>query len=190
MLKQGTQELLRTYCANHPSIAEIEVPLTECIVRLVDCFSKGGQLLICGNGGSCADADHIVGELVKAFRLQRPLDELTVRRLQEQGEQGALLLPDDGLRVTAALPYREGAGFQLEVRVEHPDFFETMTGSVAGYAETDEALAQSAAGELGRALSLRYTPELVFERDDSIDKGAHILEVLRDVERREEGEKL
>ncbi len=42
--------------------------------------------------------------------------------------------------------------------------------------------------ELGRALSLRYTPELVFERDDSIDKGAHILEVLRDIERGE-GEK-
>lgn len=40
--------------------------------------------------------------------------------------------------------------------------------------------------ELGRALSLRYTPELVFERDDSIDKGAHILEVLKDIERREE----
>ena len=36
--------------------------------------------------------------------------------------------------------------------------------------------------ELGRALSLRYTPELVFERDDSIDKGAHILDLLRDPE--------
>lgn len=34
--------------------------------------------------------------------------------------------------------------------------------------------------ELGRALSLRYTPELLFQRDDSIDKGAHILELLRD----------
>lgn len=34
--------------------------------------------------------------------------------------------------------------------------------------------------ELGRALQLRYTPELVFERDDSIDKGAHILDMLRD----------
>ena len=33
--------------------------------------------------------------------------------------------------------------------------------------------------ELGRALQLRYTPELVFERDDSIDKGAHILDMLR-----------
>lgn len=39
--------------------------------------------------------------------------------------------------------------------------------------------------ELGSALSLRYTPELVFERDDSIDKGAHILEVLKDIERKE-----
>lgn len=34
--------------------------------------------------------------------------------------------------------------------------------------------------ELGRALQLRYTPELTFVRDDSIDKGAHILGLLRD----------
>lgn len=36
--------------------------------------------------------------------------------------------------------------------------------------------------ELGRALSLRYTPQLVFERDDSIDKGTHILKLLNDLE--------
>ena len=36
--------------------------------------------------------------------------------------------------------------------------------------------------ELGAALSLRYTPELVFERDDSMAKGAHILSLLRDPE--------
>ncbi|MCD8332098.1 MAG: 30S ribosome-binding factor RbfA [Oscillospiraceae bacterium] len=34
--------------------------------------------------------------------------------------------------------------------------------------------------ELGLALSLRYTPELIFQLDDSIDKGAHILDMLRD----------
>ena len=42
---------------------------------------------------------------------------------------------------------------------------------------------KSAAGwlrrELGRTLNLRNTPELTFIRDDSIDKGAHILEMLR-----------
>ena len=36
--------------------------------------------------------------------------------------------------------------------------------------------------ELGSALKLRYTPELVFQLDDSVDKGAHILELLRSVE--------
>lgn len=36
--------------------------------------------------------------------------------------------------------------------------------------------------ELGRSLKLRYTPELVFEEDHSIDKGAHILELLRNPE--------
>jgi ribosome-binding factor A len=37
--------------------------------------------------------------------------------------------------------------------------------------------------ELGHSLNLRYTPELIFERDDSIDKGAHVLDLLRDPER-------
>ena len=36
--------------------------------------------------------------------------------------------------------------------------------------------------ELGRALNLRHTPELSFVRDDSIDQGAHILDMLRDPE--------
>ncbi len=45
---------------------------------------------------------------------------------------------------------------------------------------------KSAAGylrrEVGRALNLRYTPELLFIEDDSIDRGAHILEMLRNPE--------
>lgn len=48
---------------------------------------------------------------------------------------------------------------------------------------------KSAAGylrrELGRALSLRATPELEFIQDDSIDKGAHILELLRGLDKKE-----
>ena len=39
--------------------------------------------------------------------------------------------------------------------------------------------------ELGSALGLRYTPELIFEADDSIAYGAHILELLHDVEQKD-----
>ena len=41
--------------------------------------------------------------------------------------------------------------------------------------------------ELGRALSLRHTPELIFQEDNSIDKGAHILKLLNDIESKESG---
>lgn len=43
--------------------------------RMRDTFMHGGRLYICGNGGSAADALHIVGELGKSFVLPRPVDE-------------------------------------------------------------------------------------------------------------------
>jgi len=88
MLKQGAEDILHTYCARYPAIAEIESQLRRAVQLLQDCFAQGGALLVCGNGGSCADADHIVGELVKAFRLKRPLVEPLVEALRKQGVQG------------------------------------------------------------------------------------------------------
>ncbi len=52
-------------------------PIRESILQaagmLRTCFSGGGKLLVCGNGGSWADGEHIVGELMKGFLLKRPL---------------------------------------------------------------------------------------------------------------------
>ncbi len=42
---------------------------------LETCFSGGNKLLVAGNGGSCADAEHIVGELMKGFKLPRKCTE-------------------------------------------------------------------------------------------------------------------
>lgn len=69
----------------------IREPLQACIELLCECFERGGKLLVCGNGGSCADADHIVGELVKAFKLDRPLTEPLARTLRGQGPDGVSL---------------------------------------------------------------------------------------------------
>lgn len=92
MLKQGTEAILDTYCQKNPAIAKLREPLRSCIQLLTDCFGQGGQLLVCGNGGSCADADHIVGELVKAFRLKRPLAAPLAEALRGQGTQGKHLV--------------------------------------------------------------------------------------------------
>lgn len=55
---------------------------------LVSSFEAGGKLLICGNGGSAADADHIVGELMKGFLHPRPLEPSWRKKLSgyEEGE--------------------------------------------------------------------------------------------------------
>ena len=44
-------------------------------------FSKGGKLLLCGNGGSSADCEHIAGEMVKQFAKERPLNPELVEKL-------------------------------------------------------------------------------------------------------------
>lgn len=55
---------------------------------LNECYNKNGKLLICGNGGSAADCDHIVGELVKGFTKKRPLNEDLKKKISEFGELG------------------------------------------------------------------------------------------------------
>ena len=59
---------------------------------LIAAYRAGGKLLICGNGGSAADSDHIVGELMKSFELPRPIsDDLRQHLLAINPERGAYL---------------------------------------------------------------------------------------------------
>lgn len=91
MLNEGTERLLREYCRKHPEISPMRARMERCVEMLTAAFQNGGQLLICGNGGSCADADHIVGEMVKSFRVARPLDTALSERLRAQGPRGGRL---------------------------------------------------------------------------------------------------
>ena len=60
----------------YPALEGCKTQIMDAYILLRDCFESGGKLLICGNGGSCADAEHIVGELVKGFYLKRPVAAL------------------------------------------------------------------------------------------------------------------
>ena len=51
----------------YPALAPIESDILAAFDLLASTFAGGGKLLICGNGGSAADAEHIVGELMKTM---------------------------------------------------------------------------------------------------------------------------
>ena len=55
----------------YPVLKECEESIINAYDILEECFANGNKLLIAGNGGSCADAEHIVGELMKSFKLPR-----------------------------------------------------------------------------------------------------------------------
>lgn len=59
---------------------------------LVECYENGGKLLIVGNGGSAADSEHIVGELMKGFKKERPVsDEMRAALMEIDPERGEAL---------------------------------------------------------------------------------------------------
>ena len=59
---------------------------------IIQSYKNGGKLLVCGNGGSSSDSDHIVGELMKSFEGKRPLKQDLKEKLVEQGgERGKYL---------------------------------------------------------------------------------------------------
>ena len=64
-------ELLNRY----PSLCDCKEEIEKAADAIITCYEKGGKVLLCGNGGSCADCEHIVGELMKGFLKKRPLSE-------------------------------------------------------------------------------------------------------------------
>ena len=68
---------------------------------LYDTFRQGGKLLICGNGGSASDSDHIVGELMKSFELKRPITNTLRQKLTQIDAERGTYLAD---RLQSALP--------------------------------------------------------------------------------------
>ena len=63
------QKLVLRYPELSPCLSEVK----KGAELLLSCFRKSRKLLLCGNGGSCADCEHIAGELIKQFSRSRPL---------------------------------------------------------------------------------------------------------------------
>ena len=66
--------MLNELINRYPSLCDCKEDIKKAVDAIIDCYEKGGKLLLCGNGGSCADCEHIVGELMKGFLKKRPLD--------------------------------------------------------------------------------------------------------------------
>ena len=69
-----------------PALSKIISDIENACDIIIESYKHSGKLLVCGNGGSCADADHITGELMKSFARQRPLNKDILTKLKSFGE--------------------------------------------------------------------------------------------------------
>ena len=65
--------MLNELIERYPVLSEIKDDITKATKEMMTCYESGCKVLLCGNGGSCADCDHIAGELMKGFLKKRPL---------------------------------------------------------------------------------------------------------------------
>lgn len=82
-------EWVQSLCDRYPELENCREGIEQAIACICASYENGGKLLIGGNGGSCADAEHIAGELMKGFLKMRPLPT-------EQKESMRRLCPELG----------------------------------------------------------------------------------------------
>lgn len=79
----------------YPKLAVCMEDIFKAYELIEKCYEAGGKLLVAGNGGSAADAEHIVGELMKGFKLPRKLSEEKRNALISVNEELGKVLADN-----------------------------------------------------------------------------------------------
>ncbi|MCI8514226.1 MAG: SIS domain-containing protein [Lachnospiraceae bacterium] len=76
-MKNTSEAILNRLIERYPLLENCKFEIFRAAQELITCYQRDGKLLVCGNGGSAADSEHIVGELMKEFALPRKLSEKT-----------------------------------------------------------------------------------------------------------------
>jgi len=118
----------------YPELKVCRQSIIDAYNLLVECYKNGNKLLIAGNGGSCADSEHIVGELMKGFKSKRELNSELKQSLREidpiRGEELANKL--QGALPAIALDGHQGLNTAFTNDVENGGLL-TYAQQIIGY---------------------------------------------------------
>ena len=88
----------------YPSLEPIKQDLIDAYLIIEESYEKGGKLLVAGNGGSAADSEHIVGELMKGFKMPRKVTSEFAGNLKAVDEELGTVLAENLQGALPAIP--------------------------------------------------------------------------------------
>ena len=74
IMKERTKKIFDGLFEDYPILLPVKDDINSAYEIIKECYANKKKTLICGNGGSAADSEHIVGEFMKGFLLKRPVD--------------------------------------------------------------------------------------------------------------------
>ncbi len=98
---RNVKKVLDNLMKNYPLLEVCSEDIYKAYEGMYECYKKEGKILVCGNGGSAADAEHIVGELMKGFMLKRELPKDIKEKLINIENEAGMILAN---RLQCALP--------------------------------------------------------------------------------------
>ncbi len=91
-MKKQTLVAMEEFYVRYPQMAYLRPQIESAVAEITARVEKGGKILVCGNGGSAADCEHIVGEFLKEFYIKRPVPSAMREKMESAyGEAGKYL---------------------------------------------------------------------------------------------------
>lgn len=91
-LDKRLQKHIDLLVKRYPILDKIKQNIIDAYFIMEECYENDGKLLVAGNGGSAADSEHIAGELMKRFKIPRPVsDEFAKKMILVDSKRGAAL---------------------------------------------------------------------------------------------------
>ena len=82
-LESKLEKHINLLIERYPKLVSIRQEIIDAYLMMEESYENGGKLLIAGNGGSAADSEHIAGELMKRFKILRPVSKEYAEKLKE-----------------------------------------------------------------------------------------------------------
>lgn len=129
----------------YPQLEVCKESLEKALSLMLETYQKGGKILLCGNGGSCADCDHIVGELMKGFLSMRPATKEMKEKFINECDDGEYIINNLQRGIPAISLPAQSAVLSAFINDVQPDLMYAQL--VYGYAkENDLVIGLSTSG--------------------------------------------
>ena len=160
----------------YPALETCRDDMETALALLIDCAKADGKILVCGNGGSAADSEHIVGELMKGFLKKRPLSDADVAKWSgleggvetAKGLQGgiqAISLPSQVALLSAVCNDNDPATLYAQLAWNYARKGDVLIGiSTSGNAKNVNGAAQAAKARGAAVIGLTGSKESKLSR--------------------------